>query len=425
MLYTPLHRLLGEAPGPLTDAMLEAAIEQRIAESEELDWKQKLPEQREFKNSDHVKDIAAFANAGGGILVFGVDEDEKVPTGRVDAGECLENYERTIQQVCTNAIMPPIFGVRVHRIGEKPQRAVALVVPASMDGPHLIYKGDQFKAPLRVNADTHWMTERDLAAAYRARFEAARHAQDELENLYDDMAQSFDTAEHAVFVGAVRPRVTAPVSERRDMASAALIVDSAAKLADWWLADPSGGYHPLSDVSPYSSRAGLRGWVAPPTNENGWRPGRAAVFDNGSVSLAWRAGGHRGGVSGDNHLPWEVSARALEGFVAGLLALAYTTAEAHPSGDLEVRVGVEWTPLAGEEQLQRLKFIRDGQMRFDVSEPLAAGFRPITVTVDPSASPQIFIRAVVDFATDCINQVGFREPERLFTNLPPRDHRYA
>lgn len=424
MLHTPLHRLLGETPGPLTDAMIDAAIEQGIEESQELDWKTELPPQREFRASDHIKDIAAFANASGGMLVFGVADEEKAAVGRIDAGELTENYERTIQQVCMTAITPPVFGVRAYPVGDHPTRAVALVIPSSVDGPHLVYKGEHFGAPLRVNADTHWMKERELEAAYRARFDAARRAQGELQAIYEEMAGSFDSSEFAVFVGAIRPRIIPAHSERRGMAEAALLMDKAAKLADWWLADPSG-YHPLTDVSPYSSRAGLRGWVAPPTNDGGWRPGRAAIFDDGSASLAWRAGGHRYSARGDNLDPWEVSVKALEGFVAALLALAHVIAEDAPAGDIEVRIGVEWNPEHQEGGGPRLRFLRENHsMSSESTTPLSVRFRPLTVTIDPSVSAESFTSTVVDLATDCVNQVGYREPLWLSTSLPPRDRRY-
>jgi hypothetical protein len=43
MGFPALHRLLGRQPGPLTDDMLDAAIEQGIRETDDLDWKSALP----------------------------------------------------------------------------------------------------------------------------------------------------------------------------------------------------------------------------------------------------------------------------------------------------------------------------------------------------------------------------------------------
>jgi len=80
------------------------------------------------------------------------------------------------------AISPPVFGLGVHRLGTE-EHAVAVVVPASVDGPHLIYKNDFFGAPIRNDADTAWIKERQIDAMYRARFEERRHHGDERDAL--------------------------------------------------------------------------------------------------------------------------------------------------------------------------------------------------------------------------------------------------
>lgn len=217
MLQTPLHYALGEPPGPLTEQMIDDAVAQGIEESDALDWKKALPPQKEFRDSDYVKDIAAFANAGGGVLVFGITETDKAADGRHDAGELTESYERTIRQVCMTAITPPVFGVQAIAVpSSKGNRAVALLVPASPDGPHLVYRGDTFGAPLRAGADTHWMKEPQIEAAYRARFEGARPGEQALQQIYDDMATAVGTRDRAVLVGAARPRTLRPRTEPRD-----------------------------------------------------------------------------------------------------------------------------------------------------------------------------------------------------------------
>ncbi|MCW3041513.1 MAG: transcriptional regulator, partial [Solirubrobacterales bacterium] len=217
MLHTPLHRALGERPGPLTEQMIDDAVAQGIGETDDLDWKKVLPPEKDFRDSDIVKDIAAFANAGGGIIVFGVTETGKAADGRHDAGELTESYERTIRQVTMAAITPPVFGVQAIAIpSTSGPRAVALVVPASPDSPHLVYRNDQFGAPLRAGADTLWMKERDLETAYRLRFDGARRGEEALHQIYDDVAAAADPSDRAVLVGAARPRSRRPRSAPLD-----------------------------------------------------------------------------------------------------------------------------------------------------------------------------------------------------------------
>lgn len=71
-MFTPLHQALGRQPGPIDDGMLDEAIEAGIEESDGLDWKAERPGEKDLARSDVVKDVAAFANTGGGVLVFGV-----------------------------------------------------------------------------------------------------------------------------------------------------------------------------------------------------------------------------------------------------------------------------------------------------------------------------------------------------------------
>ncbi len=154
MLFTALHRLLGQGPGPITDELIEAAVAAGLAETDDLDWKGELPPTKNLANQDFPKDIAAMANSGGGVIVYGVEEDEKRATARKDTGDLDENHERTLRAAAYGAIVPPVFGLGIYRIGEPGRRAMAVVVPASTDGPHLLFKDKFFGAPIRNDADT-------------------------------------------------------------------------------------------------------------------------------------------------------------------------------------------------------------------------------------------------------------------------------
>ena len=72
MIFTALHRALGVAPGPLTDELLDAAVSSGVMETTDLDWKSELPPAKGLPQTDFPKDVAAMANSGGGVIVFGV-----------------------------------------------------------------------------------------------------------------------------------------------------------------------------------------------------------------------------------------------------------------------------------------------------------------------------------------------------------------
>ena len=163
MRFTALHRALGRGPGPLTDELLDSAVAAGATESDDLDWKSELPPQKGLPQTDFPKDVAAMANSGGGLIVFGVHESQKAATGRTDVGDFDEGYERSLRSAAITEITPPVFGLNVFRLGStEGEHAVIVEVPASVDGPHLIHRGDYFGAPVRNDADTVWMKERQI-----------------------------------------------------------------------------------------------------------------------------------------------------------------------------------------------------------------------------------------------------------------------
>ena len=70
-------------------------------ETTDLDWKSELPPAKGLPQTDFPKDVAAMANSGGGVIVFGVRESQKAATERVDVGEFDEAYERSLRSAAT------------------------------------------------------------------------------------------------------------------------------------------------------------------------------------------------------------------------------------------------------------------------------------------------------------------------------------
>ena len=127
MTFTALHRALGASPAPWTNELLDAAVTGGVVETNDLDWKSELPPVKGLPQTDFPKDVAAMANSGGGVIVYGVRESQKAATERIDVGEFDEAYERSLRSAAITAISPPVFGLNVHRLGDEGKRAVVVV----------------------------------------------------------------------------------------------------------------------------------------------------------------------------------------------------------------------------------------------------------------------------------------------------------
>lgn len=419
MTFTALHRILGFGPGPLTDEILQAAVDAGVVESDDLDWKSELPPAKGLTQTDFPKDVAAMANSGGGIIVYGVLESQRAATGRSDVGEFNEVYERSLRSASITAISPPVFGLDIARLGEAGQRAVVVKVPASVDGPHLIYRNEYFGAPIRNDSDTVWMKERQIEAMYRARFEERRHATEALDALFAEASAGRDTGKRAWLIAVAHPRIPRPL-DRLTRDAARKVLSETGKLALFYAG--RGGIHPLESVDLLNPRPGLRRWVAVNTatsERSAWRESWVSTHHDGSVSLAAAVGGHRAGRqwssdSSEYFEGWQVTSSAVESAIADLMALIRTVAGTTDTGEYDVRVGIEW---AGEQPLAILTRDNMGFTYDDVSIPLHR-YTPVETTVNALESDLDFYWHVHDLAQDCVNQGGIsnvlliRPPER-------------
>ncbi|WP_326545188.1 hypothetical protein QGN32_15170 [Mycolicibacterium sp. ND9-15] len=124
MSFTELHRALGVAPGPLADELFNDAVAAGVMETDGPDWKSELPPAKGLSQTDFPKDVAAMANSGAGVIVYGVREVQKSATERVDLGELDEVHDPSLGGAAITAITPPVFGLNVLRLGTEGNRAI-------------------------------------------------------------------------------------------------------------------------------------------------------------------------------------------------------------------------------------------------------------------------------------------------------------
>jgi hypothetical protein len=408
MQFTPLHRLLGRPPSPLSDEMIDEAVSQGIAETDDLDWKSKLPPVKGMAETDYPKDLAAMANSGGGMIVYGVTETEKRATGRQDTGEVTENFEKTLRSVAVTSIHPPLFGLSIAQLGEEGNRCVAVIAPASVDGPHLIYRGEYFGAPIRNNADTVWMKEREVEAAYRGRFDERRNATEAIDRLYNELAAVSQVETRAWLIAVGRPRIASATGMRLSQGDARKLFEKGSRQSLTYAAWQ--GIRPFEIVNFLNPRPGLRRWVTlrSESAENGpsWREARMSIHRDGSVTMAFALGGLRNGrdmEGNDTYFSnWQFDSATVEAAVADFMGLLRVVSERASSVDYEVRIGIERN---GPERMIMRTLDNMGGTYTSGFVPMLR-YLPVEATVETGADDDRYMHQVRTIIQDCVNQGG-------------------
>ena len=121
-------------PASLED--LNNLITLEIQENLHLDYKDSRSLAKD-KRDEIVKDISAFANADGGMLIFGIREKDHLPDS-LDDGVANQDISREwIEQILQSNITPPIVGIEILQIPISAVKSYFVIqVPKSYRGPH-------------------------------------------------------------------------------------------------------------------------------------------------------------------------------------------------------------------------------------------------------------------------------------------------
>lgn len=294
--WTRLHEHLGVPPGPLDFGMVAKAAAGRLVESDDLDWKEHLPQPpREGRWNELAKDVAAMANTRGGLIIFGVQDTTCELTGIDPAEVNSEQYAQWIR----NHVHPYLSGLTFTTLTSPDRTRSVLVadVPASPMAPHLVYgtaardKDQQAAvAPYRDRDHTAWMAEHQLERAYRDRFTRAAQTDDTLRQLVDHTRQTVTQQQReasAWFIAVARPERPLPRSATRTTRDSARFVTAQAH--DRATQQPDSRLNPaaLASLTIVSNpRPGLRRWVLSTLGLRAGRETYAELHDDGTVVLA-------------------------------------------------------------------------------------------------------------------------------------------
>ncbi|WP_447034463.1 AlbA family DNA-binding domain-containing protein [Streptomyces hypolithicus] len=251
--------------------MVRKAAADNLEESDDLDWKEMLPQQpRDGRWNEFAKDVAAMANTRGGLIIFGVQDKTTVLVG-IDPDEVnRQQYAQWIR----NHVQPYLPDLDIFELTDGTKTVLVVDVPASEMAPHFVYGGaardkEQQAAvvPYRDNDHTAWMAEHQIERAYSDRFARVGRAEEELQRHIDFTNQTITAHAYvpsAWFIAVSRPQRPLPrgaYTMSRDQAREVL---EAAKTRARVLHARESVPGPLVGMGPdtrLNPRPGLRRWV--------------------------------------------------------------------------------------------------------------------------------------------------------------------
>jgi predicted HTH transcriptional regulator len=183
-----LEGLFGTRLDEVTYEQVVGLVTNAVTEAYDLDFKASLYGHSDGDKRDLGGDVAAMANTAGGVLVLGIDEDDHARASAAPGVALSDDEVNRIYMIVASKVSPlPAFDVRqVHDPARNGHGFLLIAVPRSPDAPHAVLINDGLRFPKRNGTTTTYLSEPEVAAAYRDRFIGIQSRYDDLARYEDD-----------------------------------------------------------------------------------------------------------------------------------------------------------------------------------------------------------------------------------------------
>jgi hypothetical protein len=152
----------------LTTADLQGLIGDGVHENVALEFKRQMYGGVDAEIREMLRDVSAIANAEGGAIVIGMEEDHEGRAAKlVPVGDAEAQASRIVSSCLAN-IAERIPGFRARHIGEAGQQAIVVRIPRSYRRPHMITFGGATDFWVRHDRQKSRMSIAEIRAALSA-----------------------------------------------------------------------------------------------------------------------------------------------------------------------------------------------------------------------------------------------------------------
>lgn len=127
----------------LEESEIRALLDDEVPESKVIDYKKLLPGPSDLEKREFLRDVSSFANASGGHLIYGIDEENGIPVRICGLSDIDPDHEiLRLESMVQTGIAPRIPGISMRAVPLSGGGSVIVVrIPKSWASPHMITKG--------------------------------------------------------------------------------------------------------------------------------------------------------------------------------------------------------------------------------------------------------------------------------------------
>lgn len=150
----------------IDESYLDSLVRDECPESDTLEFKAVPPGTSDNDKREFMKDVCALANAGGGDIIYGIEErDGAASQLKPITQEAQDALQRRLSQVL-DTIDPRITGIEFVHVPASSGYVAVLRVPGSFDAPHSVRNGPWRRYVMRSGTTTSDLSMDQLRAVF-------------------------------------------------------------------------------------------------------------------------------------------------------------------------------------------------------------------------------------------------------------------
>lgn len=217
-----LEALFGAPLDRLAFEHIEGLVKSSAQEAFDLEYKQAMYGRSESDKKALAGDVAALANTAGGVIVIGIQEDEQARATALPGVDISDGEIRRIRQTVASGVSPmPVFDVFAVPMAGEDQPAtetgdngeqqpakgfLVLAVPRSPSAPHaVLVNNESLRYPKRNGATIRYLSEPEVATAYRERLAGAKRQTERIEEIEREAMERLSTSDTSWLVISLTP----------------------------------------------------------------------------------------------------------------------------------------------------------------------------------------------------------------------------